>query len=234
MTTAPCHAAVACGYLASRAVTTAFAAKGEGTMADTMTEARREAEADAADEKFSKLLKSLGATATAKAVFGEPVEKDGLTVVPVARVRFGLGGGSGRGPGRKKKGADGDAEQVGYGHGGGVQARTSRLHRAVRRQGELPAHRRSRAPHGHRAALPARRGDLLRHRGARLGAAHIAALTSPEQRNRADGSAPRREGYRLSVASLPAGRLPDYAFERRRCGQLPVRLRRGMGCRRPP
>ena len=54
--------------------------------------------------------------------FGEPVEKDGVTVVPVARVRFGLGGG-GRGPGRKKKGGeDGDAEQVGYGHGGGVQA----------------------------------------------------------------------------------------------------------------
>ena len=91
-------------------------------MADPMTEARREAESDAADERFSKLLEKLGGTATAKAVFGEPVEKDGVTVVPVARVRFGLGGGGGRGPGRKKKGEDGDAEQVGYGHGGGVQA----------------------------------------------------------------------------------------------------------------
>jgi uncharacterized spore protein YtfJ len=91
-------------------------------MADPMTEAKREAEADAANERFSKLLESLGGAATAKAVFGEPVEKDGLTIVPVARVRFGVGGGGGRGPGRKKKGDDSDAEQVGYGQGGGVQA----------------------------------------------------------------------------------------------------------------
>jgi uncharacterized spore protein YtfJ len=91
-------------------------------MADQMTDAKREAEADAADERFSKLLKSLGGAATAKAVFGQPVEKDGTTIVPVARVRFGVGGGGGRGPGSKKKGDDGDAEQVGYGQGGGVQA----------------------------------------------------------------------------------------------------------------
>ena len=91
-------------------------------MADQMKEAKLEAEADAADERFSKLLKSLGAAATAKAVFGQPVEKDGTTIVPVARVRFGVGGGGGRGAGRKKKADDGDAEQVGYGQGGGVQA----------------------------------------------------------------------------------------------------------------
>ena len=92
-------------------------------MADPMEEARRKAEADAADNRLIKLVESLGGTASAKAVFGEPVEKDGVTVVPVARVRFGVGGGGGRGPGRrKKKGDAGDAEQVGYGHGGGVQA----------------------------------------------------------------------------------------------------------------
>ena len=91
-------------------------------MADPMDEARREAEADAADNRLGKLVESLGGAASAKAVFGEPVEKDGVTVVPVARVRFGVGGGGGRGPGRKKKGEAGDAEQTGYGHGGGVQA----------------------------------------------------------------------------------------------------------------
>ena len=92
-------------------------------MADQLTEAKREAVADATDERFGKLLKSLGGAATAKAVFGQPVEKDGITIVPVARVRFGVGGGGGRGPGRKKKVDDnGDAEQVGYGQGGGVQA----------------------------------------------------------------------------------------------------------------
>jgi uncharacterized spore protein YtfJ len=88
-------------------------------MADPMEEARHEAEADAADERLNKFMESLGGTASAKAVFGEPIEKDGVTIVPVARVRYGGGGGGGRGPGRKKKG---DADQVGFGHGGGLQA----------------------------------------------------------------------------------------------------------------
>ena len=68
-------------------------------MADPMEEAKREAEADAADNRLGKLVESLGGTASAKAVFGEPVEKDGVTVVPVARVRFGVGGGAERGSG---------------------------------------------------------------------------------------------------------------------------------------
>jgi len=91
-------------------------------MADPMEEAKHEAEADVADERLNKFMKTLGGTASAKAVFGEPVEKDGVTIVPVARVRYGGGGGGGRGAGRKKKTDAGDADQVGYGHGGGVQA----------------------------------------------------------------------------------------------------------------
>jgi uncharacterized spore protein YtfJ len=35
---------------------------------------------------------------TVKRVFGEPYEKNGLTVIPVARVRGGAGGGGGEGP----------------------------------------------------------------------------------------------------------------------------------------
>jgi len=91
-------------------------------MADPMEEAKHEAEADAADERLNRFMESLGGTASARAVFGEPVEKDGVTIVPVARVRYGGGGGGGRGPGRKKKGDAGDADQVGFGHGGGLQA----------------------------------------------------------------------------------------------------------------
>jgi uncharacterized spore protein YtfJ len=90
-------------------------------MVDPAEEAKREAEAGAAEDRIGKLVEALGGTASAQAVFGAPVEKDGVTIVPVARVRFGVGGGGGRGPGRKK-GATGDAEQAGYGHGGGVQA----------------------------------------------------------------------------------------------------------------
>jgi uncharacterized spore protein YtfJ len=91
-------------------------------MADPMEEAKHEAKADAADERLNRFMESLGGTASARAVFGEPVEKDGVTIVPVARVRYGGGGGGGRGPGRKKTGDAGDADQVGFGHGGGVQA----------------------------------------------------------------------------------------------------------------
>jgi len=79
------------------------------------------AEVGAEDDRLTKLVESFGGTASARAVFGAPVEKDGVTVVPVARVRYGVGGGGGRGRGRKRRDA-GDAEQTGYGHGGGVQA----------------------------------------------------------------------------------------------------------------
>jgi uncharacterized spore protein YtfJ len=94
-------------------------------MSDPIEEARGEAEADVASsaDRFNRLVESLGGTASASAVFGDPVERDGVTVVPVARVRYGVGGGGGRGAGRKKKrDADGAAQEVGYGHGGGVQA----------------------------------------------------------------------------------------------------------------
>ena len=94
-------------------------------MADPIEEAKSEAAADAAasGDRFNRLVESLGGTASASAVFGDPVERDGVTIVPVARVRYGVGGGGGRGGGRKKKrDADGAEQEVGYGHGGGVQA----------------------------------------------------------------------------------------------------------------
>jgi uncharacterized spore protein YtfJ len=50
----------------------------------------------------------VGALATAKAVFGEPVERGGITVIPVAKATWGFGGGSGA-----------DATQQGSGGGGG-------------------------------------------------------------------------------------------------------------------
>ena len=51
---------------------------------------------------------------TVKRVFGEPYEKNGMTVVPVAKVMGGAGGGSGQGPG---------GEGRGEGGGFGMQAR---------------------------------------------------------------------------------------------------------------
>jgi uncharacterized spore protein YtfJ len=53
---------------------------------------------------------------TVRRVFGDPYEKDGVTVIPAARVRGGAGGGIGEGP---------DGEGKGSGSGFGVSARPS-------------------------------------------------------------------------------------------------------------
>ena len=53
-------------------------------------------------------------TLTVKRVFGEPYEKDGVTVIPAARVQGGAGGGSGEDP---------DGQGRGSGSGFGVTAR---------------------------------------------------------------------------------------------------------------
>jgi uncharacterized spore protein YtfJ len=45
-------------------------------------------------------------------VFSQPIERNGLTVVPVARVRWGVGGGSGSGP------TDREGKPTGSGAGG--------------------------------------------------------------------------------------------------------------------
>jgi uncharacterized spore protein YtfJ len=60
----------------------------------------------------------LGGSATVKTVYGEPIAAEGRTVVPVAKVSFGLGGGSGT------RGSDEPAERSGEeGEGGGGGAR---------------------------------------------------------------------------------------------------------------
>jgi uncharacterized spore protein YtfJ len=53
----------------------------------------------------------VGGHARVQAIFGDPVERDGVTVIPVARVRWGAGGGGGAAP-----------EGSGSGGGGGVAA----------------------------------------------------------------------------------------------------------------
>ena len=61
-----------------------------------------------------RLGERVGVRAQARAAFGDPVERDGVTVIPVARVRWGFGGGAGSG------GKEGDVEtERGQGAGGG-------------------------------------------------------------------------------------------------------------------
>ena len=70
-----------------------------------------------ADRFIGTMAEKLGAVARAATVFGEPVERDGITVIPVAKARWGFGGGAGK---RKDEGSDGKQED-GAGGGGGVQ-----------------------------------------------------------------------------------------------------------------
>jgi uncharacterized spore protein YtfJ len=63
-----------------------------------MAEARRAGEAGPVDGFVERMAERIGAKATVKAVFGDPIERDGITVIPVAKVRYGFGGGSGSGP----------------------------------------------------------------------------------------------------------------------------------------
>jgi uncharacterized spore protein YtfJ len=63
---------------------------------------------------------------TVKRVFGEPYEKDGVTIIPAARVRGGAGGGSGEG-----------AEGEGKGSGSGFGITAHPVGAFMLREGEL-------------------------------------------------------------------------------------------------
>lgn len=63
-----------------------------------------------ASSLVERLAQQLSTTATAQTVYGPPVEREGVTVIPVARVWYGFGGGSGSAA----------TEAAGSGGGGGV------------------------------------------------------------------------------------------------------------------
>jgi uncharacterized spore protein YtfJ len=88
------------------------------TVPEITVEARRQAEASVAGpaaEVLERLAEKLGSKASVSAVFGEPIARAGITIIPVARVGFGFGAGAGR--------ARKDAEtSQGGGGGGGASA----------------------------------------------------------------------------------------------------------------
>jgi hypothetical protein len=83
-------------------------------MAKAVEIARETAEDGPVDRFLDRLAERIGGRASVKAVFGEPIERGELTIVPVARVRWGFGGGSGS--------SEADAKASGSGGGGGVAA----------------------------------------------------------------------------------------------------------------
>ncbi len=74
--------------------------------------------------QVSEMLSSAREAMTVKRVFGEPIEKDGVTIIPVARIAGGGGGGSG------------DSEE-GSGSGGGYGVMAKPVGVFVVRDGEV-------------------------------------------------------------------------------------------------
>lgn len=91
-------------------------------MSDDLSRVLREAQEAAAghaSDVIEMLANKVGMQAGAHAIFGDPVEHDGVTVIPVGKVRWGFGGGSGRDS--VDDGIDGKIDE-GSGGGGGVMA----------------------------------------------------------------------------------------------------------------
>jgi uncharacterized spore protein YtfJ len=68
----------------------------------------------------TEILQQAADALTVHRVFGEPIERDGVLVVPVARVRGGAGAGGGEGRGPQ---SEGDGAGRGSGGGWGADAR---------------------------------------------------------------------------------------------------------------
>ena len=66
------------------------------------------------NELLERVGQAVGQRAQVSTIFGEPVERERLTVIPVAKVRFGFGGGGGAGSHEGEEGSGGG------GGGGGL------------------------------------------------------------------------------------------------------------------
>jgi uncharacterized spore protein YtfJ len=83
---------------------------------DATDEAGLAGSATPADRLLERLAELIGARAGVQAVFGEPIQRENVTIVPVARVRWGFGGGGGSAEAPESGPASGS------GGGGGVAA----------------------------------------------------------------------------------------------------------------
>ena len=107
-------------------------------MDDETSRVLREAEEAASGNRngmLDMLARRVGLRVGASTAFGTPVERDGVTVIPVAKVRWGFGGGWGRGIDDRED-ADGSADDMSEGSGGGAGGIASPLGFIEIRDGE--------------------------------------------------------------------------------------------------
>jgi uncharacterized spore protein YtfJ len=100
---------------------------------DFALEQAQKAARGSVDGFVERIAERIGAKASVRAVFGDPIERNGVTIVPVARVRWVFGGGAGRGPIAVGPGPEGEGSAsaaaidegmsgAGTGGGGGLTA----------------------------------------------------------------------------------------------------------------
>ena len=78
--------------------TTASAYEAVPGYSGAVSEARKAGEPGRIDDFIERIAARVGGQASVRAVFGDAIERDGITVIPVAKVRWGFGGGAGTGP----------------------------------------------------------------------------------------------------------------------------------------
>jgi uncharacterized spore protein YtfJ len=120
-----------------------------------------------------RLAERIGAAARVSAVFGEPVEEQGITVIPVARAKWGFGGGSGGRDGEQGAGGGGgmSVSPVGYLELHAGEVRFRRIHN--RAQIAAAAVAAGAVACGLSAAVAFRVGRMRRPKAARAGRAGV-------------------------------------------------------------
>ena len=79
-------------------------------------------------ELIASVKEGIEKTANVKAVFGEPyTTAEGMTIIPVATVKYAAGGGSGNGTGRMRHSRDSEEEGGGSGIGLGLRVTSTPL-----------------------------------------------------------------------------------------------------------
>jgi uncharacterized spore protein YtfJ len=88
------------------------------TIETARDEATRSIEGQRADQLIERLVERIGARSGVTAVFGEPIERGEVAVIPVARVRWGVGAGGGTSEAERASGSGGGggvaADAIGY------------------------------------------------------------------------------------------------------------------------
>src|SRR6187397_1497248 len=84
----------------------------EGPRKESVMAVTPQERSELVNELLDRIAQTVGQKAQVSTIFGEPVQREHVTVIPVAKARFGFGGGGG-------SGARGEGDEGSGGGGGG-------------------------------------------------------------------------------------------------------------------